>query len=177
MPYSFHTCSAIPDFSTSSQKFNTQFNGYQFDSPVSHCIFEKLHDFAGYLVHFETVYNQSLPDHIVYVFVVNPHMARFFRLVFLSFRRWDQRLVALLYLWSTCSIPTVPRGTVRGILANRKSPPLFVPLVFSISSIGTLWVYSCLRWFLFGSLFGSEWSFCLSSIGVCLFLVRIYSFR
>ena len=39
--------------------------------------------------------------------------------------------VALLCLWILCSILSVPRGTICGLLASRKYLPLFVPLVFS----------------------------------------------
>ena len=54
-----------------------------------------------------------------------------------------------------------------------------MPLVFSTSSVDTLWVYSCsyLGCFFFWGLSGSKSSFLWSSIRVYLLLVEIYSFR
>ena len=71
-----------------------------------------------------------------------------------------------------CDILSVPQGTICGLLASRISPPLFMPLVFSTSSAGTLWVCSCK-----GILYGTAWSFFCSSIQGCLFLASIYLFR
>ena len=49
--------------------------------------------------------------------------------------RWacfDQCIIALLYLWATCGVLSVPRRRIRGFLTSYKSPHLFVSLVFSI---------------------------------------------
>ena len=62
--------------------------------------------------------------------------------------------------------------SIRGLLTSSKSLPLFVPLVFSPSSAGTLWICSCER-FLCGGLLGSGWSSFVSSIGVYLFPIAI----
>ena len=66
-------------------------------------------------------------------------IARFF----VSFySRWgcvDQYIVVLLFLWFPCSILSLLRGTERGLFVNRKSPPWFVPSIFSPSSVGPLW--------------------------------------
>ena len=55
------------------------------------------------------------------------------------------------------------QGAVRDLFANSKSPPRFVLFAFSTSSVGTLWVYSCLGQFLFVFFFFlSWWSFLCS---------------
>ena len=61
---------------------------------------------------------------------------------------------------------------MRGLLVSSKSLPLFVLLIFSISSVGRLWVCSC---FEAVSLLGSRWSFLWSSIRVRVHLVGICS--
>ena len=50
-------------------------------------------------------------------------------------------------------------------------------LVLSTSSVGTLWVYSWLEQFLWGDLFGLEWSSLWSLIRVSQLSVCIYSFQ
>ena len=82
--------------------FNSAFSSCcQFHSPVFPGIPDKLYDFFGYLVHFETVYNPILRDHIVCLFIVN---RRYSCIFFVSFSSpWgcvDQCIVALLFLWS-----------------------------------------------------------------------------
>ena len=56
----------------------------------------------------------------------------------------DQSKVTLLCLWILCGILSAPQGTIHGLLASSKSLPLFVLLIFSTSSVGRLWVCSCL---------------------------------
>ena len=62
--------------------------------------------------------------------------------------------VTFLYLWILCSILSVPQGTICGLLASNSSLPLFGLLIFSTSSVGRLWVCSCLGAFSFS---GSFW--------------------
>ena len=81
----------------------------------------------------------------------------------------DQCTVVLQCFLFTLGIFSVWWGTFHGLLTSRKSP-LFLPLVFSIPSVGTIWVCSCLgRFFCVG---GSEsmWPFICSSTHVCLHL-------
>ena len=47
-------------------------------SLVSHCIFDKLHDFTRYLVHLDTVYIPALCDYIICLFVVNLSHSKIF---------------------------------------------------------------------------------------------------
>ena len=51
---------------TSAFSFNCQFH-----SPVFHGFSDEFYEFVAYLVHFGTVYNPALLDHIVCFFVVN----------------------------------------------------------------------------------------------------------
>ena len=74
--------------------------------------------------------------------------------------------------------PFCSSRNIRGLFV--KSLPLFVLLIFSPSSVGKLWVCSCLGRFLCLGPFGSMWSFLWSSIrvrvlllGICLFLVLV----
>ena len=63
--------------------------------------------------------------------------------------------VDLLFQLFLSGILSVLRGTVRGF-ANSKHPSEFVLFVCSTLSEGTLCVYSCWEWFLFGGLFWTE---------------------
>ena len=83
--------------------------------------------------------------------------------------------VTLLFLWILCGILSVPQGIIRGSLVCSKSLTSFVLLIFSASSVGTLWVYCCLGQFLCVGSFGSICSFLWSSIRVRLLLVSICS--
>ena len=65
---------------------------------------------------------------------------------------------------------------MRGLLASCKSLLLFVLLIFVTSSVGRLWICSCLGRFLCLGLFGSMWSFLWSSIRVRVLFVGICSF-
>ena len=69
--------------------------------------------------------------------------------------RIAQHRVDLLFLLFPCGNLSFPQGRVRGLLANRISPLYFVPLVFSTSSVGKLWVYRCWGAFSLGG--GSFW--------------------
>ena len=62
-----------------------------------------------------------------------------------------------------------PFGSSGSLSANCIFLPKFMPFAFSISSVGTLIVCSFWRQFLFRGLFGSWWSFLLTSIRVCMF--------
>ena len=64
-------------------------------------------------------------------------------------RLWssDLRKITLLCLWILFGMFSVPQGTIRGLLAS-KSHPLFVMLIFSLSSVGRLWVCCCIQLFL-----------------------------
>ena len=86
-------------------------------------------------------------------------------------------LLLLKMFWSIFLILFVPQGTGRGLLADRNPPRWFVPLVIATSSAGTVWVYNCLRRFLFGDLSGPEWFYLWLPIQVYLVLVDIYTFR
>ena len=84
--------------------------------------------------------------------------------------------VTLQCLCIPCSILSDHQGTIRGWFASSKSLSLFVLLIFSTSSVGRLWVCSCLEQFLCLCPFGSMWSFLWSSIRVRVLLVGICSF-
>ena len=56
--------------------------------------------------------------------------------------------ITLMCSWIVCRILSVPQGTICNLLTSSNSLPLFLLLIFSTSSIGRLWVYSCLEWFL-----------------------------
>ena len=84
--------------------------------------------------------------------------------------------VTLLCLWIFCGILSVLQEIIRSLLANGKSLPLFVLLIFSTSSVSRLWFYSCLSQFPWVGPSGSMWSFLWSSIRVRVLLVSICSF-
>ena len=64
----------------------------------------------------------------------------------------DQCIVNLQFILFSCSILSVPRGTVFDLVANSKCPHWFEPSVFSTPSVGKLWVRICWgRFLLFGS--------------------------
>ena len=71
----------------------------------------------------------SLGEHIISLFLIKPRHSQIFPSYF-----------TLVLLCILCSILSVPHRNVRSLL----SPLWFVPLLFSISSVGTLWVYNCL---------------------------------
>ena len=52
-------------------------------------------------------------------------------------------IVGYLFLWLPCGIHPVPKRKVCGLLANRGFFPRFEPLIFSMSSLETLWDWSC----------------------------------
>ena len=104
-------------------------------------------------------------------------IARFFRLIFSPWGCVDLCIEALLFLLLLRGILSVSR-LFCSLLANRK----FVPLVFSTSSVGTLWVCGCSGRFLFCFFWvGIRVVFSFSYTGVCLFFFFffgcIYSFR
>ena len=84
--------------------------------------------------------------------------------------------VTLLCLWILCSILSVPQVKICGSLVSSKSLPLFVLLIFSLSSVGKLRVCNCLKRYLRLGLLGSMWFFLYSSIRVLVFLVGICPF-
>ena len=66
-------------------RFSTQANIFIEQSvrpPLFHCINDKLHDFDGYFVHFETVYYLVLLNHVVHFLKSIHALARFFFLVY-----------------------------------------------------------------------------------------------
>ena len=109
---------------------------------------------------FETVYYPAWWDHIICLFVVNPRNCHVF-LSFCSPWRFIDQCIGDLFLSFPCRIFSILPGTVRSLLANSKSLPLFVMLVFSTSSVGTLRVYSCWKRFFFleGGLFEPEYMY------------------
>ena len=83
-----------------------------------------------WLVHFETICYPALRDPIICLFVVNPCQQAKYPFPLGSFVSScsssgcvDQRIFALLFLWSTCSILSVSPGTICGFAANRQFPP------------------------------------------------------
>ena len=56
--------------------------------------------------------------------------------------------VTLPCLWILRGILSTPQRTVSGLLVSSKSLPFFVPLIFSTSSVGRLWICSCFGRFL-----------------------------
>ena len=92
----------------------------------------------------------------------------------------DPFKVTLLCLWILCGILSVPQGTIHGLLTGDKTLPLFMLLIFSTTSVGSLWVCGCLGRFLSGGSSGLVWSFLWSSfrvlvlfVGICSFLVLV----
>ena len=76
-----------------------------FDSPVFHYCLDKLYDFVGYLVHFETVYYPTFagPYRMPFCSQSTPYLL--FRHVLLSLSIcWPIHIVALLLLWFPCGI-------------------------------------------------------------------------
>ena len=84
-------------------------------------ILDKLYDFIGYQVPFETII--QLCGTIAYAFLLSiPVIAKFF-VWFRSPRGCiDQCIVDLLFLLFPCGIISVHRGTVRGLLTSSKFP-------------------------------------------------------
>ena len=72
------------------------------------------------------------PYHTPFLWSIHA-IARFFRQVLHSLRNVDPCRISPLHLWIHCSILSVPRETISGLLASRKSLLLFVLLVSSTS--------------------------------------------
>ena len=89
-----------------------------------HGMFYKLYAFIGYLLYFEASCHRILPDNIIICLcIVNPCVSEVFpSCLALLWGYVDQCKVALLYLGFTCSILSVSRGRVNGLLANHISP-------------------------------------------------------
>ena len=84
--------------------------------------------------------------------------------------------VSLQCNWILRGILSAPQGTTCSLLVSCKSLPWFLLLIFSLSSIGRLWVCICLECFLCLDPFLSIRSFLWSSSQVLVLLVSICSF-
>ena len=103
---------------------------------------------------FRRAYYPASQDYICILLSIQV-IGRFFRLVLLSFSmccNFSMYKVILQCLWILCSILSDSLGIIGDFLASSKFLPLFVRLIFSISSVDRLWVRSCLRWFPWGIL-------------------------
>ena len=81
------------------------------------------------------------PYHMIFLLSIYT-IARFLSFALLE-ESVDQFKVALLFLLFPCGILSVYWETASSFLANYKTLPWFVPIVFSPSTVSTLWVYSC----------------------------------
>ena len=136
-------------------------------SPFFHGIFNELYKFPRYLVNFKIVYYPALRDLLMCLFIVNPRHNWIFPSRFVS--REDVLISFHRYLWYRCDILSITCRIVHGLLANRKSPSKFLPLLFCTLSVGTFWVCTCWRRLLFGESF---WIM----VVLCHLMSSIYSF-
>ena len=115
----------------------------QFHSPIFHGFLDKLDDFDGYLIHFETIYYLAWWDHIISLFVVNLCQSYIFCLL----------LISLKTCWSMCSslflaiffTPILADG-LSWSLSDSKFPQVFRTLlvfwpIFTMLYLGWPWFF------------------------------------
>ena len=85
---------------------------------------DKIYNFVRYLVQFMTVYYPVLRDHIVCLFCCRstPWLDSFFVLFSSPWECVDHYIVSILFP-ALFGIPSVPQGTIHGLLMSCKSPP------------------------------------------------------
>ena len=81
---------------------------------------DKLKEFVGYLVHFETLYYPALRDHILCLFIVNSSINTFFVSLCCPWEFDDQCIVDFPFLLFPYDIISVLQEAVCSLLANCK---------------------------------------------------------